>query len=154
MPLPVEREGRYEEDDGYLGTFRKDGFRLRLFDTGDRLGNGIDTVSSKANLRYEFTDEEWDDRPLFAGDGFEPSPMYTNAIGRGEAPDAMLGELLSFFALAPGDTDTEYFDRYTPIQKEWLMESGRVEELKLLAFDLENPPAELNRSVTDSGVEL
>jgi hypothetical protein len=41
--------------------------------------------------------------------------------------------VLSFLTLRPGDTDAEYFDRYTRAQRDWC--EGYAEELSLYALD-------------------
>lgn len=43
--------------------------------------------------------------------------------------------MLTFLSLRPGDTDRDYFDRYTPEQLDWARAHG--EELSWLATELE-----------------
>jgi hypothetical protein len=49
-------------------------------------------------------------RPIFEGEDFSCSPM--DAIDS----DASVRALMGFLTLRPGDTDEEYFERYTPEQ--------------------------------------
>lgn len=49
-------------------------------------------------------------RPIFEGDDYSPSPMDATDS------DASVRALMGFLTLRPGDTDDEYFDRYTPAQ--------------------------------------
>lgn len=46
-----------------------------------------------------------------------------------------MGALLGFLALRPGDTDAEYFERYTPEQLDFAAEHG--DELQIWAMELE-----------------
>ena len=48
---------------------------------------------------------------LFEGDDFRPSPLHA------WDSDATIEALLGFLTLRPGDTDAEYFARYTPAQR-------------------------------------
>lgn len=50
---------------------------------------------------------------LFSGADFRPSPMH--AIDS----DDSVAALMSFLTLRPGDTDREYFDNYTNVQREY-----------------------------------
>jgi len=127
------REPQLDRDYGYLGTWSAAGFTLRLWDTGVRV-DASSVGRGKPLLRYELEDAEFTafGQPLFSGEDFAVSPLH--AVDSDDA----VGGLLSFLSLEPGDTDDEYFDQYTTAQRAWL-ETGRPEELKLLAFDLENP---------------
>ena len=92
-------------------------FRLRTWDTGrcDRLG--------KHQVGYEFLRP--DGRTLFRGEDFACSPLH--AIDS----DECLRGILGFLTLRPGDTDTEYFEAYTPEQMEFA--ENEVDELPLWA---------------------
>lgn len=109
-----------------IKVWRRDGFSLRLFDTftTDYLG--------KSRLAYELRDSQFSDHPrepIFQGDDFCASPMH--AI---DSLDTVAG-LLAFLSLRPGDTDSEYFDSYTPRQLTWCAE--RAEYLSCLQCELE-----------------
>lgn len=62
-------------------------------------------------LAYEFV--QADGTILFEGADFGPSPLHATDS------DASLLSLLSFLSLKHGDTDSEYFERYTPAQEDW-----------------------------------
>lgn len=64
---------------------------------------------------------------LFTGDDFGPSPMH--CIDSDEA----IGTLLMFLTLRPGDTDSEYFDEYTPAQLAYC--DAHAEALQCAAMD-------------------
>ena len=82
-----------------------DGYRLRLWDTyhTNNLGKYV--------LRYEMQTPKGS--VLFAGRDFAASPMH--AIDSDETLRALLG----FLTLQPGDTDSDYFEDYTPEQLEF-----------------------------------
>ena len=84
-------------------------FRLRIGDVAFR--NGRDRISYTLEISGD------DGRPpyslLFEGNDFGPSPLH--AIDSDDAVASLLG----FLALRPGDTDSEYFDDYTPEQIEY-----------------------------------
>lgn len=79
-------------------------YYLRLYDLGltDSLG--------KAMLGYSLSHKS---RIIFEGNDFACSPLHP--IDSFETACALLG----FLTLRPGDTDQEYFDRYTKEQLEW-----------------------------------
>ncbi len=104
-----------------IKTWRKSGFTLRMWDTGTRDWRGQTRIS------YELKDSH---RVIFAGDDFGCSPMHA------DDSLASVAALLGFLTLRPGDTDREYFDKYTPNQMEWC-ESARCEELRMIQFELE-----------------
>lgn len=58
-------------------------------------------------LTYRLTSQG---RTIFEGDDFGASPMH--GIDSDEAVKALMG----FLTLRPGDTDKEYFNKYTPRQ--------------------------------------
>jgi hypothetical protein len=73
-------------------------------------------------LRYEFYAPKYPD-PLFLGSDFAGSPLH--AIDS----DNTTGALLGFLTLRPGDTDQDYFSRYTPGQMDFA-ESSDAEYLQ------------------------
>lgn len=103
----------WTDPDGY-------GFRLELFDTfqTDRYGKSV--------LAYQFFHMG---RLVFEGDDYGCSPLH--AIDS----DACVAGLLAFLSLKPGDTDSEYFESYTPEQLAWAREWGEI--LSLYVEDLE-----------------
>jgi hypothetical protein len=102
-----------------IKTWRRDGFSLRLYDTG-RTGQ-----YGKARLAYRFRDKG---KLIFEGDDFFCSPLH--AI---DSLDSVYS-LLAFLSLRPGDTDSEYFESYTPEQMNWC-QSGRAEWLSCIVCD-------------------
>ncbi len=104
------------------------GYRLDVWDTHrtDSYGKSI--------LGYEFRTP--DDEMLFAGEDFSASPLH--AIDSDETLRALLG----FLTLRPGDTDSEYFESYTPEQMAFA--EGPAEELQMFGMepdrDFEPPP--------------
>jgi hypothetical protein len=88
----------------YLRDVDIDGFRLRTWesDKPDHRKNGQNYIG------YEFFDRNG--TVLFTGEDFGHSPM--DAIDSDETLRCLLG----FLTLRPGDTDSEYFENYTPEQ--------------------------------------
>jgi hypothetical protein len=93
------------------------GCTLEVWDTGT-------TRRGKSALQYAFRDAAG--AILFAGDDYGCSPMH--AIDS----DAALLALLGFLTLKPGDTDSDYFEGYTPAQMAWAQSS----ECENLACDV------------------
>jgi len=60
---------------------------------------------------------------LFGGDDFKPSPLYNQ-----DSLESIIS-LLGFLTCQPGDTDDEFFAKYTPFQMEWA-KSFECEQLK------------------------
>lgn len=80
-------------------------FALTVWDTHDRDWRG------QTKLGYRLTERHrGHGRSIFEGDDFTGSPMDA------DDSDAPMAALMGFLALRPGDTDAEYFDRYTPEQ--------------------------------------
>ena len=104
-----------------IRTWENDGFRLELYDTGEVDGYG------KWVLAYRLFDNG---NLVFEGHDFHCPPLY--AVDS----DWTVSGLLAFLSLRPGDTDSEYFDGYSPEQLGWV-ESGRAEELGYLQAELE-----------------
>ena len=86
----------------------------------------------KSVLGYELSTP--DGTVVFAGEDFYCSPCY--AIDS----DDCLRSILGFLTLRPGDTDDEYFEKYTPEQLAWAIENG--EYAGLWAQDDEPEPWE------------
>jgi hypothetical protein len=103
-----------------LKVWSKSGFTLRMWDTGRRDWRG------QSILRYQLKDRR---RVVFEGDDFAGSPLH--------ADDSLntVAVLLGFLTLQPGDTDREYFDRYTPDQMDWC-QGDRAETLRYIQFEL------------------
>lgn len=72
----------------------------------------------------------WNNQLVFKGNDFS-SPMFW------KSPVKAIYSLLGFLTLQPGDTDSDYFDNYTELQRDW-MYSNDCEELRLVLYDLEN----------------
>lgn len=104
-----------------------DGYRLRTFDTYGHMSTG------QRKLAYIF--QAPGRRVLFKGADYGCAPA--DPIDS----DAALVGLLGFLTLKPGDTDSEYFDRYTPEQLDWCRGSD-CEELSLLVANAEDSEGE------------
>lgn len=100
------------------------GFKLVMWGT-DRTDSRGQTV-----IAYEFFH---DGKLVFQGEDFCGSPMHADDA------DETVAALLSFLALRPGDTDEEYFEKYTPEQMEFAETHG--EYLGILAMELEESEA-------------
>ena len=59
-------------------------------------------------------------RELFRGEDFGPSPCHS------VDGDESIKALMSFLTLRPGDTDSEYFDNYTPAQLDYCAEHAEA----------------------------
>jgi len=57
---------------------------------------------------------------LFEGDDFRVSPLYAHDS------DAAVNHLMTFLTLRPGDTDREYFAKYTPEQLDYCGEHAEA----------------------------
>jgi hypothetical protein len=81
-------------------------FTLRMWDTG-RTGE-----YGRSYLAYELRQHDSGGKTtvLFEGDDFSPSPSH--AIDGNDSVSGLLG----FLTLQPGDTDRDYFERYTDAQ--------------------------------------
>ena len=94
-------------DHSLLRVLRLNGTTLRLWDTYRIRGN-------KNVLRYEFKVGR---KVIFEGEDFCPSPCWP--IDSLQTAYACLG----FLTLKPGDTDSEYFEKYTEDQMNWAKSS-------------------------------
>jgi len=105
-------------------TWKRDGFRLVLWDTNVPTGRGYlaDTL-----LAFQFSDGG---RVIFTGRGFVPP------LGVSIDSDECVAACLFGFTPRPGDVEEQYFDGYTARQCDWL-ESGRPDELYALVRDVE-----------------
>ena len=120
-----ERYGN-ERQETHLRTFARDGFELRVFDTG-RCSNR----HGKVLVHYQLFDHRFEDgvEPIFEGADFSVSPLH--------APDedSTLASLLAFLAFQRGEVEAEYFEDYTPRQIAWRDE--RAGDLAMVVWDLE-----------------
>src|SRR4051812_45588942 len=107
-----------------IGAWRRDGFTLELWDTHHPIGTGI---MGHTLLAYRLSDRG---RTIFAGEGFVPP------LGVCVDADETVAALLFWFTWEPGDTDEEFFDAYTPMQREWV-ESGRADDLSAILWEME-----------------
>ncbi len=118
-------EDDLEEFDTYehIGTWSRDGFTLRLYDTGqtDRLGKSL--------LAYQLHDQEHGRAPIFRGADFHCSPLQDRAS------DGAAADVLGFLSLEPGDTDSDRFASYTPQQLQWC--EDRAQDLAVVAEQLQ-----------------
>lgn len=119
-----ERYGN-ERQETHLRTFARDGFELRVFDTGRSNRHG------KVLIHYQLFDHRLEDgvEPIFEGADFSVSPLH--------APDedSTLASLLGFLAFQCGDVEAEYFEGYTPRQIAWRDE--RAGDLAMVVWDIE-----------------
>ena len=97
--------------------------RLHIWETGKRCRTG------QWEIGYAFYPAGASD-PLFVGEDFGCAP--SDAIDS----DACLLGIISFLTLKPGDTDSEYFEAYTPAQLDWA-QSCAAETLAILPYDAE-----------------
>lgn len=104
-----------------IKTWRKDGFTLRMWDTFKRDWRG-QTV-----IHYQLKDGR---KEIFQGDDFSCSPMHSD--------DSLhsVCSLLGFLSTREGDTDKEYFAKYTPEQLDWTR-SNRCEQLSMIQYEME-----------------
>jgi len=120
--IRAEESGRHLD---HLRTWSADGFRLDLWDTHktDRLGKVI--------LHYALYDETVGElgKVVFEGSDLACSPLHSID------GDSTVAAVLGFLSLQPGDTDSEFFEDYTPAQVAWC--EDRAEDLQMLALELE-----------------
>jgi hypothetical protein len=81
-------------------------FDLQTWDTGRTDHRG------QTRMGYRFS-QVGESEPIFEGEDFCGSPMQA------DDSDLTLANLLGFLTLRLGDTDRDYFDAYTPRQREW-----------------------------------
>jgi hypothetical protein len=114
-----------EHGDMHLRTLVREGFEVRLFDTGRTSRQG------KILLHYQLFDHRFEDgiEPIFENTDFLVSPLH--------APDedATLASLLTFLSLRRGDIEAGHFEGYTTRQLAWRDE--RAGDLAMLALELE-----------------
>lgn len=115
----------HQREDPHLRTLIRDGFEIRLFDTGRTSRQG------KILLHYQLFDHRFEEggEPIFLGTDFFVSPLH--------APDedATLASLLTFLTLRRGDIEAGHFEGYTTRQLAWRDE--RAGDLAVLAQELE-----------------
>ena len=98
------------------------GYRLTTWDTGSRDWRG------QTRIAYRFVSPGGE--TVFRGADFSGSPLHA-----GDS-DESLRSLLGFLTLRPGDTDAEYFNRYT--QAQMAFARGDAEELQMWVVDPSN----------------
>jgi hypothetical protein len=81
-------------------------FSLVMYDTHRTDGRGCTKIGYRLTMR-----EDGKSTLLFSGEDFAGSP------GRADDADLTAAALLGFLTLKPGDTDAEYFAKYTEAQK-------------------------------------
>jgi len=97
--------------------------RLHTWEVGTRFGTG------QEHIGYAFYPAGASE-PLFVGEDYGCAP--SDAI---DSDSCLLG-IISFLCLKPGDTDSEYFEAYTPAQLDWAS-SYAAETLSILPYDAE-----------------
>lgn len=112
---------------------------LHTWDTYKRDGRG---AFGRCWIGYAFY-REGELEPLFVGDDFSPPPSQSIDS------DESLRSLLGFLTLRPGDTDSEYFEKYTDAQRAFA--ESEAEDLSFWGLDVESwheggdqPPAFLD----------
>ncbi len=120
--MALENSRYSPTEDQELRHVNLDGYTLKTWDTyrTDRMG--------KSTLGYTF--RKPDGAILFEGEDFHVG--MSTAIDSDEA----LRSLLGFLTLAPGDTDAEYFEKYTPAQLAFA--EGPAEDLQTWGMDPED----------------
>lgn len=103
--------------DTVLRDVQVDDHRLILWETGRRDSMG------KTVLAYRLITPEGD--TVFEGADYAVPGIIDD--------DECLRGLLGFLTLKPGDTDSEYFDKYTPEQMAWV--ELNAENLSMYGFD-------------------
>lgn len=111
------------KDYEHIRVWQSGDFRLDLYDTGRRDGGAF----GKCYLAYTFRHKG---EVIFQGEDFSPGASMSID------GDAAVAGLLVFLSLRPGDTDKEYFERYT--EKQLTFAQAHGEELSMLADELEN----------------
>lgn len=104
----------------YLRSWRNGAFTLSLYSLGR------DDKRGKEKLGYKLTHNG---RVVFEGGDLFASPLH------GIDSDAAAGACIHFLSLKPGDTDAEYFEKYTPEQLAFAEKYG--DDLSLWAMALE-----------------
>jgi hypothetical protein len=125
------------EDDGpvypgepgceFLREWEEGDFRLLLWDTNTRVASG-----PQSRLAYQFFHKG---ELIFQSADYGCSPMH--AVDS----DECVAALLSFLALRPGDTDSEYFKDYSIQQMAFAQSYG--EELGYIAMEMEEKTKDL-----------
>lgn len=98
-------------------------FELRMWDTHKRDAHGRTNIGYVLTIRAHKGAKAV---PLFIGDEFFCSPMHAD-----DSDESVRG-LMSFLTLKPGDTDAEFFEKYTPGQLAYC--SAHAESLALEVF--------------------
>jgi hypothetical protein len=108
-------------DDRILRYVDVDGYKLLTWDVNQRYGTG------QSKVGYAFFTPEG--KILFSGEdiGIAPSDPIDS--------DAALRAVLGWLTLKPGDTDSEFFERYTPEQMAFA--EGPAEELQMWSIEPE-----------------
>jgi hypothetical protein len=85
-------------------------FTLVMRDAGTVDNRGVTTIAYKLTMREPGAKRS---TVLFEASDYHGSPMHA------DDSDANVEGLMCFLTLRPGDTDPEYFDSYTPAQREY-----------------------------------
>lgn len=118
-----------------IKTWRSGTYRLNLYDTGARDWRG------QTKLAYCFRHSG---KIIFEGSDFAGSPMHA------DDSNETVAALLGFLSLRPGDTDADYFDKYTPEQLAWADANG--EDLSFLCLRMEERAANKRKRHVGSAV--
>jgi hypothetical protein len=97
-------------------------YTLRVWDSGDLDTRGCSYLGYE--LREGFSAHSV---TIFEGEDFAGSPMHAD-----DSDETMKG-LLAFLTLRPGDTDSEYFAKYTEPQHSWCI--AHAEDLAMAVLE-------------------
>jgi len=114
---------------------------IRMYDTGRRDSRGMTRIEVEAD-RLDLNSGER--KVLFSGSDLYMSP----GMGTCDDSDAMVKCAVSMVAMRPGDTDSDWFDNYSPDQLEW-SRSYECEALQESALDLSETELDGWRQWTD-----
>ena len=115
-------EDLYEFEDKRLRDVNLNGYRLQTWDAV------LLSTAGRNHVAYRLTSPE--KVVIFEGDDYGCSRM--NAVDG----DDCLRNLLSFLTLREGDTDAEYFYKYSPNQ--WEFSQGPAEQLSMWSMEPEH----------------
>lgn len=107
----------------------KNGFFWQHYNFTISLRNPIYISEGRYTLSYTLHE---DSTLVFSDKDFSPPPMCGHDYFSLHSVMCLLG----FLTLKPGDTDDEYFEKYTPEQLAWT-KSIQCEDLSMLQYDYE-----------------
>jgi hypothetical protein len=107
---------------------RSYGFRIDIGPFRVEFGDPEYRKDGRRGYPYRVWDLEWDrKKPVFQNDDY--------SIGTRQTFERAAAGLLSFFALVPGDTDDEYWDKWTQRQIRWRDERAEQLQIELSSYE-------------------